>query len=348
MPRTSLRTRTQRAKSSTDKEKQTDMGFLKRLLGGTEESPEEQKQRTAERNFNTLRDDGVRAKNMGEIPYAAKCFTEALTIKDDLETRSYLAEAYLRMQDYGKALPQLAILTEAEPENLEIALLKAQTEGRTGNHEAMKATCEALLAAHPEEPRALYLMAEAAHGLHEEIEAIALLTRALQAQPAYTAARQLRARVLSEMGQYAEVLEDARALVEAESENEEFQLLLAGALTATGGNEEAENAYKTVLQLNPFNREAVLGLGQLYEQTARRDKALALYDESIELQPDFAEAYKQRGAVRLALNDKEGATDDLKRALELRPEAAADFNGEFSNLENRMAERYRSMNPYGF
>jgi len=324
------------------------MGFLKKLLGGTEASPEEQKQRTAERNFQTLRDDGVRARNMGELPYAIRCFTEALAIKDDLETRSYLAEAYLRTQDFEKALPLLRQLADAEPDNVEVALLKAQAEGRTGNHEAMKAICETLLAAHPEEPRALYLHGEASHGLHDDFEAIAMLTRALQVQPAYTVARLLRARVLAAMGQYAEVLEDARFLVEAEAGNEEYHLLLAEALAATGNSAEAEEAYGKVLQLNPFNREAVLLLGALYEQTSRRDKALALYDEAIELQPDFAEAYKQRGGVRLALNDKEGATDDLKRALELRPEAAATLDGEFSNVENRMAERYRSMNPYGF
>ena len=75
---------------------------------------------------------------------------------------------------------------------------------------------------------------------------------------------------------------------------------------------------------------------------------MAVYDEAIELQPDFAEAYKQRGGVRLALHDKEGAADDLRRALELKPEVVSEVEGEFTNVENQMSERYRNMNPYGF
>ena len=43
-----------------------------------------------------------------------------------------------------------------------------------------------------------------------------------------------------------------------------------------------------------------------------------------------------------------GAADDLKRSLELAPEKAAELDGEYTNVENQMNARYRSMNPYGF
>lgn len=324
------------------------MGFLQRLFGGEASAPADREERDTARRFRTLRDDGVRARNMGELPYAVRCFTEALAICDDLETRSYLAEVHLRMQDYDKALPLLHQLAQAEPDNVEIALLKAQAEGRTGQHEAMRATCDAILAARPDEHRALYLAAEAAHGLSDDFTAIALLTRAVQAEPGYAAARLLRARILAGMGQYAEVTEDVEALRADGADSEEILLLHAEALAATGHTEEALVAYDAVRRANPFSHEAVARLGALYEQTGRRAEALQLYDEAIELMPDFAEAYRLRGGVRLALNDKAGAADDLKRSLELNPEAAAALEGEFTNVENRMAERYRNMNPYGF
>lgn len=60
--------------------------------------------------------------------------------------------------------------------------------------------------------------------------------------------------------------------------------------------------------------------GKAYVSTHQLDKALQLYDEAIDLQPDFAEAYKERGNVRMQLHDKEGAMDDLKKSLELAPE----------------------------
>ena len=78
------------------------------------------------------------------------------------------------------------------------------------------------------------------------------------------------------------------------------------------------------------------------------DKALALYDEAIDLDPTFAEAWRCRGGVRHHLHDEAGAADDLKHALELAPANEVVPDGEYSNVENAMNDRYRSLNPYGF
>ena len=48
------------------------------------------------------------------------------------------------------------------------------------------------------------------------------------------------------------------------------------------------------------------------------------------------------------LNDKAGAADDLKKALENSPEAAKALEGQFSNIEQEMNEQYKNRNPYGF
>lgn len=90
---------------------------------------------------------------------------------------------------------------------------------------------------------------------------------------------------------------------------------------------------KAVQALNPFSREAVLKLGSLYEQTAQWDKALAVYDEAINMQPKFAAAYKARGGVKNHLKDVAGAAEDLKRSLELEPELAKAVDGEYANVE---------------
>ena len=80
------------------------MSFLRKIFGGPAEdqlSPEELAAKEAqqqERNFQTLRDDGVRAMHMGEFPFAQKCFDAALAIHtDDLQTLAYKAEVLFRM-----------------------------------------------------------------------------------------------------------------------------------------------------------------------------------------------------------------------------------------------------------
>ena len=91
------------------------MSFLKKLFGTPENlSPEEEAQAAARRNFETLRDDGVRAMQMGEVPFALKCFEEALNITPgDRRTQAFKAEAHLRMGQYAEALPLLKALAVA-------------------------------------------------------------------------------------------------------------------------------------------------------------------------------------------------------------------------------------------
>ena len=105
---------------------------------------------------------------------------------------------------------------------------------------------------------------------------------------------------------------------------------------------------RRLLELNPFHREASLLLGTILAATERWSDALGMWNETIELQPDFAEAYRERGAVKYKLHNEKGAAEDLKKSLELQPDAASVIEGEFSNLENEMNARFKGMNPYGF
>ena len=316
------------------------MGFFSSIFGNHEVSEANK--------FDTLCDDGVRAMQMGELPYAEKCLKAALELQHDLKAVGFLAEVYLRMRKLHEALPLLREIHEADAENVDVALLLAQTYGELGDYAAERVISNEVIERQADEARALYLAAEADHGLADEFQAIAHLTQCLQLRPDYHAAQLLRAQVLAGMGQWAEVLADADELVKEDNENEEYLTLRAQALAAQGRTDEAAADLNGVLTLNPFNQDAVLKLGSLYEQTSRWDKALALYDEAIELQPDFAAAYKARGGVKHHLKDEAGAAEDLKHSLELAPEKAADLDGEYTNVENEMNARLRNMNPFGF
>ena len=299
-------------------------------------------------SFEVLRDDGVRAMKMGEVDFATKCFTAALEMKDDLTTLSYLAEAQIRMQEYAKARPTLEKLVEQAPENVTIHLLLAKTLGELKDFAAMKATAQNALALDADSVSAKYYLADASFRLGDPFNAIALLTQVIQKQPDFADARSLRARILCGMYQYQDALEDTTALAETEPENEEYQLQHAGVLEALEKNEEAEATLKKMIEYNPFNRDAILNLANLYDKMSLHDKALQTLDEAIEMQPDFAKAYKMRGGIKLHLKDQAGAAEDLKKSLELEPEIANQIEGEFSTLENKMNERYKNMNPYGF
>ena len=331
------------------------MSFLRKIFGGPAEeqlSPEELAAKEAqqqERNFQTLRDDGVRAMHMGEFPFAQKCFDAALAIHaDDLQTLAYKAEVLFRMGNYADALPVFEQLVAAEPDNVGLHLLLARTFGELGRYDEMREALNQLPECARQQFAALYYAAEADFRRGHALEAIAEITQALAQQPDSAAAALLRAQILLSMGQFAEALADTSPLMQTAEPEEDVLLAHAKAQAGHGDTAEAVQTLEQLRTLNPFHQEAVSLLVALLTQQSRWDVALTLCDEVIALQPDFAEAYKLRGGIKYHLKDEAGAADDLKRSLELDENVAAEVSGEYTNVENRINAAYRMNNPYGF
>jgi tetratricopeptide (TPR) repeat protein len=324
------------------------MGFLKSIFGPTS-TPEEEKEKIEKRQFETLRDNGVRALQMGEIKLALPYLEKALELRpDDRAAKAYLAEALLRQQDYATALPHLRLLAAEETEGIELRLLLANALGKTDDYAAMRDTLTPLLATSTDDARVAYLAAVAAHGLHDDFTAIALLTQALAQHDDYIAARALRARILSEMGQWHEALDDTTFLMDSQTADEDTALLHGKGLAATGNHDGADATFRQLLDDNPFCIEAFQALAQLHAADNRLDKALDVCNEGIAACPTAGVLYRLRGGIRLQLHDEAGAADDLKKALEIDPQLAQQVDGEFSNMENRLNDRYRALNPYQF
>lgn len=316
--------------------------FFKSKPAANKEKPSESN------NYAILHDDGIRAMKMGEVRYAEKCFAQALALQDDLQMVKLLAEARIRLQDFEGAQPLLERVAEAEPENADVYFILAQTYGILGQYEKMEDVANQLLGSYPENPHVLYLYGEACHYLGENSPAITYLSKALELQPRYSAPRLLRAQIFVSKSEYNKALEDANVLTELDAENEDFLLLKADALAGNGQAEAAEAAYESLLALNPFCQEGVLHCADFYRSTARYEKALQVCNEAIELEPDFALAYQLRSDIKKDMNDEAGAAEDLRKSLDLQPKEGASADGEFTTVENKMAERYRNMNPYGF
>ena len=62
--------------------------------------------------------------------------------------------------------------------------------------------------------------------------------------------------------------------------------------------------------------------GKSYGSIEQIDKALADYNKAIELDPNYASAYLNRGNAKLLLNQKDSACLDFSKAGELGNESA--------------------------
>ncbi|MCM1108367.1 MAG: tetratricopeptide repeat protein [Clostridium sp.] len=324
------------------------MGFLKALFGGQEESAEEKEARQQTRNFNILKHDGLRALSMHQADYAAKCFEQALGIQSDDEAETGLAQAYLMSGRTQEACDTLEQLTARIPNNPNLWLALAQTEFQLKNYE--KAIEAGSHADGSEELQAeVHLLnGQAYAAMGRFIEAIVALTQAVQKAPESDRAYLKRAEVLKEMGQLAEAEKDTDYLLEHFGDSEESLMMKGQLLQLQNRPEEAITYYNKVKDLNPFHRPVYIALSETYDANRQADRSLQVLEEGIELVPDFAEAYKERGRIRLQLNDKQGAMDDLKKALELAPEEGKTLDGNYTNVEQEMNEQYRAQNPFQF
>ena len=77
--------------------------FFKSFFSGKSETPESEKQKNDQKNFEIFKYDGLRAQRMGRPDYAVKCFTEALAIQEEFETMGYLSQLYIQMGETAKA-----------------------------------------------------------------------------------------------------------------------------------------------------------------------------------------------------------------------------------------------------
>lgn len=186
------------------------------MFGGREESPEEKAEKRREREFDVLKYDGVRARKIGEVKYAIRCFREALALRNDTETASYLAEALLSDKQAEEARSILAKLAEELPDHIGVRLAMARADEMMQDYTRMDEDCRAALQIDNGHAGALYRSAQAKHALHDELNAVALLTQAIVQDGHLTEAYLLRAEILRDMGSLTEAEADIDHLLEDE------------------------------------------------------------------------------------------------------------------------------------
>ncbi len=314
------------------------MGFFKSFFSGKPDSPEEEQQKSKQKNFDIFKYDGMRAQRMGRTDYAIKCFTEALALQEDFETIGYLVQTYMQINRPEEARPLLERMAQLEPEHLSTFLNLANVCFTLEDYPAMAEAARKAIAIEEGNAMAHFLLGKADNGLGNDLMCIANLTKSIALDSDFTEARLLRAEALIKMCQYKEAMQDIDAILAKDPEDESALLLRGQIKEATDQPEEAEADFRKITELNPFNEQAYLCLGQLLIAQKKLTEAIALFDEAIELNPNFIKAYHERGRARLLNGDKDGATEDLKKELELNPEEAEALTGKYRNQPEGMRQ----------
>lgn len=287
------------------------MKFFKALFGSKEEKSEEKKKAEEAKNFDVLKYDGVRALHSGQAEYAIRCFTHALQMQDDLEIHDYLSQAYIRTGELTLAYEQLQKLAEAQPDNQQIFIRMANVAYMMEDYGAMAGACEKAMLIDDKTAEVMYLYARACIGQEDVTNAVAMLTKAISLKEDYGDAYLLRGETLLKNGDTDEADEDATWLLEHTEDNEDVMMLKARIERTKGNTDTAKDYYTKVTDANPFN----------------------------------IDAYRERGELRLETGDEKGGNEDIEHAKELT--AQLPENNDEEGIENKVKEKYKSMDPYG-
>jgi tetratricopeptide (TPR) repeat protein len=99
-------------------------------------------------------------------------------------------------------------------------------------------------------------------------------------------------------------------------------LYCGNAYRAKGDYDRAIADYDQAIQLQPDYAEAYNNRGVAYRNKGDYDRAIASFDQAIQLQPDLAEAYNNRGNAYASKGDYDRAIADYDQAIQLKPDYA--------------------------
>jgi tetratricopeptide (TPR) repeat protein len=122
-------------------------------------------------------------------------------------------------------------------------------------------------------------------------------------------------------GKTEEAIEKLRNAADTDKSNE-LALDMLGSVYNELKSEEAKNYFEASIKVNPKFYLSYRGIGNYYLRKEEYLLAEKSYSSAISINPNrFGPIYKNRGIVRLKLDNKEGAISDLNMYLDQCPQA---------------------------
>jgi tetratricopeptide (TPR) repeat protein len=211
---------------------------------------------------------------------------------------------------------------------------------RDGSWEAAQSACRELTDRHPQFVLGWYLAAQIAVRRTGAQDALAVLEKALELEPAHPPALLLKAQCLASLGRLTETVACAAIAREHAPPEGAFWDALGAVLSRAGQHQQALAACEEAVRLAPgsakplFNRAAVRrSLGEL--TGAEED-----YDRVIAIGPAEFEAYRHRSDLRTQTLERNHVTE-LQAALDRSPS----WRGEVQ-LRYALAKEYEDLGEH--
>lgn len=189
-------------------------------------------------------------------------------------------------------------------------LQQALERHRAGDLDVAEATYAAALRDDPANVDALQLMGALRYAQGRAIEALLLLTRAIQRRPGFAAGHASRGRIILGGGHPDAALLDLDRAIRLQPDYPDALVWRAMALETLNRRAEAENCLTQALTLAPAHPEGL----------AMRARGIGTGEDPSRVASSLAIAFAQRGSILLTSGAVDAAMLDYDRALRLDPD----------------------------
>lgn len=252
------------------------------------------------------------------------------------ETSKQRGVLYYLSGRYKEAKVQLDtamyIATEDKIDDAELYYYRALLMFKGKSNKTALETLESATEINPNYVDAYILKGEIRLSMKEYKYSIKELTEAIdrmQSTKTDYRAYKLRAKARFEVGDYKGAVQDWNVYIEAMKGSEEDLVSRGSAKINAGEFSSAIVDLDAAIKLNSKNPVSWCYRGVAKAENKLFNEGLSDLDQAIKLKFDYAAAYVNRAAIKMALKDKRGACDDLRKADSLGDEMAL-----------RLVERY--------
>lgn len=232
-----------------------------------------------------LADEAERLIAQGQTALALAALKEALKVSpQDYRGWITLSRLLHGAGQYSEAVQAAQAAERFDPLTDEFAEIQVDMQARRLNDARQRA--QAMLAAEPGHPRAVFTLAHLARQAGDHEGRVRLIDEGLQASPANLALRQLAIGALEDAGAFDRVIPAARAFAQLEG-SPGAQLMLATVLFRFGRNGEALATIETAIRqgnLAPgLLSDMHLNRGHILRVLGEREASVAAFRESLAL-----------------------------------------------------------------
>lgn len=278
-------------------------------------------------NLLALRPDNVEAKvNLGAALAHVGQFDEAIAMYESaLQSVSYkdpvrlnLGLAYYKKGDLVNARQQFQTLHQAEPNNVQVAILLADTDVKLGTPEGAVSVLQPLQDSNSRNPDFEYVlgigMIKAGHRREgvPHVEAAAQLGTSADAY-------MLAGATLLDLDDYEKARRDLEEALRLNPKLSGLYTLVGMARDKTGDQKNAEPAFREAIQANPNDFDANLYLGALLYKQRKLDEAKLYLDRAVKLKPSDLMARYESAMLKSTSGEYESAAQQLESVVKDNP-----------------------------